>query len=232
MKRTILIVAALLALTTASYADNFGSTFGALTTASATGRGETYFGGRLGIADATSFVVSVNRGLSDIADGRIKAGLIDNDFFKTELILGTDLKWQLWNVETQVTEGETSHSKYPFDLAVGPFAEWVKFDYDNDPFFESSTVFQIGAQVVGSYPVHLKNGALLSPYGRINVRNESLSVNLAPGATSTSDFSDSHIALGLNTGLAWRPRGLTTVFYGEIQIDGNDGVFLGADFRL
>ena len=232
MKRTLLVVAAIVALTTAAYAENFGSTFGALTTASATGRGETYMGGRLGIADATSFVLSMTRGLSDKADGRIKAGLIDDEFFKTELILGADLKWQVWNVETKVTEGENTRSKYPFDLAVGPFVEWVKFDYDNNPFLESATVFQIGAQVVGSYPVHLQNGALISPYGRINVRNESFSLDLGPTAPAGSDLSDSHIALGFNGGVAWRPRGMTTVFYGEIQIDGNDGVFLGADFRL
>lgn len=232
MKRMILTAVALVALTTVACAENFGSTFGALTTARATDKGETYFGGRLGIADATSFVASVTRGLSEKADGRLKAGLIDDDFFKTELILGADLKWQVWNVETTVTEGDVTRSKYPLDLAVGPFVEWVKFDYDNNAFLESATVFEIGAQVVGSYPVHLKNGALISPYGRLNVRNESFRMDLGPTAPSGTDLSDSHIALGLNGGVAWRPRGLTTVFYGEIQIDGNDGVFLGVDFRL
>jgi len=232
MKRMFLTVAALVALTTAGYAENFGSTFGALTTASATGRGETYIGGRLGIADATSFVASVTRGLSDRADGRLKAGLIDDEFFDTELILGADLKWQVWSVETKVTEGKNTRSKYPFDLALGPFVEWVKFNYDNDPFLESATVFEIGAQLVGSYPVHTRGGALVSPYGRFNVRNESFSTDLAPGAPTTAEFSDSQVALGFNGGVAWRPRGMTTVFYGEVQIDGNDGVFLGVDFRM
>jgi hypothetical protein len=232
MKRMLLTVAALLAFATTALADNFGSTFGALTTASATGRGETYLGGRVGIADATSFVASIGRGFTDKADGRFKMGLIDDELFKTELILGADLKWQVWNVETPAAQGQTAASKYPFDLAVGPFAEWVKFGFDNNLVLESETVFQLGAQIVGSYPVHLKNGALLSPYSRINLRNEWYSANLAPGVPSTGGLTDSHLALGFNRGLAWRPRGMTTVFYGEIQIDGNDGVFLGADFRL
>ena len=232
MKRTLLTVALLLAFATTAMADNFGSTFGALTTASATGRGETYLGGRVGIADATSFVASLSRGFSNIADGRFKVGLVDDQAFKTELILGADLKWQVWNVETPAAQGANATSKYPFDLAIGPFAEWVQFGFDNNPILESETVFQLGAQIVGSYPVHLKNGALLSPYSRLNVRNEWFSTNLAPGVPSTYEISDSHLALGFNTGLAWRPKGMTTVFYGEIQIDGNDGVFLGADFRL
>jgi hypothetical protein len=231
MKRTLLTVTVILAFAANATADNFGSTFGALTTASATGRGETYFGARLGLADATSFVASIGRGFSDKADGRFKMGLLDDELFKTELILGADLKWQVWNVETPAGQGNSA-TKHPFDLAVGPFAEWVRFGFDNDLILESETVFQLGAQLVGSYPVHLKNGGLLSPYGRLNVRNEWFSTDLAPGVPSSFEVSDSHLALGFNSGVAWRPRAMTTVFYGEIQIDGNDGVFFGADFRL
>ena len=230
MKRTLLwTLTAVLMLTVAGHAENFGSTFGALTTAQAVGRGETFLGGRVGVAEATSIVGSLTRGLSDIADGRFKAGFIDDELFKTELILGADLKWQVWNVLNVAPDAET---RPPFDLAIGPFVEWVSFDFDDNLILESQTVFQIGGQVVGSYPFHLQNGALVSPYGRLNVRHESLSTETAPGIDDSFAISDSHLALGFNGGVAWRPRGTTTLLYAEIQIDGNDGLFLGADFRL
>lgn len=230
MKRTLLwTVAAVLTLTAAGHAENFGSTFGALTTAQAVGRGETFLGGRVGVADATSIVGSITRGLSGIADGRFKAGFIDDELFKTELILGADLKWQVWDVLNVAPDAE---SKPPFDLAVGPFVEWVSFDFEDNLIIESQTVFQIGGQVIGSYPFHLQNGAMVSPYGRFNVRHESLSTDVASGVEESLAISDSHLALGFNGGVAWRPKGTTMLLYGEIQIDGNDGLFLGADFRL
>ena len=36
---------------------------------------------------------------------------------------------------------------------------------------------------------------------------------------------------GLNMGVAWEWTKSTT-FYGEIQLDGNDGLFLGFDFDV
>ncbi|MCK4633025.1 MAG: hypothetical protein KAT79_07110, partial [candidate division Zixibacteria bacterium] len=74
-----------------------------------------------------------------------------------------------------------------------------------------------------SYPFVMTNGTTLSPYGRINLRMERMSY--------TFKDSDSDLRFGLNAGVGWAISP-TINLYAELQIDGNDGLFLGADFNI
>ena len=50
----------------------------------------------------------------------------------------------------------------------------------------------------------LGNGDLLTPYGRLNIRHESISVELASGVPLIADITESHMAIGFNGGVAWQ----------------------------
>ena len=193
-------------------AESAGSAFGSLTTAQALGQGRANFGGGIGLADATSFFGSFTYGLSQYTDGRLRVGLIDADGADAELTIGADFKWQFW------TYGKEENSN-PFDFATGAFLEYVDFG--------GSSVFQIGGQLIGSYPIDLQNSGTLSPYGRFNARLESISWD----SRGLGDDSESNLEVGINAGVCWQ---LTTELglYGEFQLDGNDGLFLGIDFNV
>ena len=216
MRTAIVMTAVLTALGASSVmaVDAAGSAFGNLQTASAIGQGHGAFGTGIGIADATSFVGWFQYGLAEYVDGRVKVGLVDPDGGDTEITFGADLKYQLWNVLGTVER--------PLDLAVGGFLEYA--DYDG------SSVFQVGGQVLGSYPFTLRNGSVLSPYGRFNIRLEHISWEAKVLGVKKSG-SDSELEFGLNGGVAWEATNTVTLL-GEFQIDGNDGLFLGATFDV
>jgi hypothetical protein len=211
----IAIMVGLILLTTSGVANAAsGSAFGTLATAQALGQGSGNFGLGVGIADATSFVGTYAFGLSTYADGRIKLGLIDaGNNSDTEFVLGADYKWQFWSYGQK-----TNH---PFDFAVGGFMEFGDFG--------SVSVLQLGGQLLASYPARLSNGRTLSPYGRFNARLESISLDLPAG--SRGDDSKSNLEVGLNLGVAWE-MSPTVNLYGEVQFDGNDGLFIGIDFNV
>ena len=236
MKNAIITVVALFALVSVSSAANIGTTFGALTTAKTIQKGELSLGGRLGLADATSFAGSITYGIADNADMRFQIGSLDQTAFETGLAFGGEFKWQLSKNRTannsRARTSRRSAKSSPIDFALGGFFEYAKLDVKGTPVIIASTsVFQIGAQLIASHTSHNKNGSSLTPYGRINVRNESLSVDLAPLVATTFDVSSSKLAMGLNGGLAY---GLASGMnlYGEFQIDGNDGFFFGIDFDI
>jgi hypothetical protein len=194
-----------------------GSAFGTLTTASPMGRGRASFGAGIGLADATSFSGVLSYGLSQYMDGRVKLGLVDADGGDTKFALGADIKWQFWNIGP-----ETDH---PFDFAAGGFLEYTSFDF--------WSVFQLGGRLIASYPIHLEKGGPLVPYGAINARIESVSFDGVTGAVGTigSDGSDSNLEVGLTAGVQWNWTPNVSIF-GELQFDGNDGLFLGVDFGI
>lgn len=181
-----------------------GSAFGCLTTATSLGQGRGNFGGGVGIADATSVFGTFTYGLSKYTDGRLRLGFRDN--IEAEITFGADFKWQFWTVGQGRRE--------PMDMALGGFFEFVDAG--------GGSVFQFGGQVFASYPYHLNRGGTLSPYGRFNIRMESLS---GGGASNTE------LKFGLNGGVAWKATSTVSLF-GEFQFDGNDGLFLGIDFNV
>lgn len=206
--KTILIAAVgfVIILGSNIYAVNaVGSAFGTLTTATTLGQGVGNFGGGVGIADATTAFATFSYGLSKYTDGRLKLGLRD-EASNTRLTFGADFKWQFW------TAGQGRRE--PFDMAFGGAFEYVDLG--------GFSVFQIGGNVVGSYPFKLGNGSTLSPYGRFNIRVE---------AASGNNISSTNLDFGLNGGVAWNAT-RTVTFYGEFQLDGNNGVFLGIDLNV
>lgn len=236
MKKTILTLVALFALASVSTAASIGTTFGALTTAKTLDKGQTTLGGRLGIADATSFAGSLTYGIAENADIRLQIGALNQNAFETGLAFGGEFKWQLTknrpvkNSRARNSRGVKKSS--PIDFALGGFFEYAKLTVEGTPIiFESTSVFQIGAQLIASHTSHMKSGSTLTPYGRINIRNESLSVNLAPLVGTSFDVSASQLAMGLNGGVAYGLAGGINLF-GEFQIDGNDGFFFGVDFDI
>ena len=213
MKRIIMIAVVLsLCVSSAVWADAVGSAFGALTTARALGQGRASFGGGVGLGDnATSFFGTFTYGLSQYTDGRLKIGLTDADGSDTKLTIGGDFKWQFW------TYGQ--ESAQPFDFAVGGLFEYTDYDY--------ASVFQVGGQLIGSYPIALRRGGTIAPYGRFNARMESVSWDLP----YVRDDSETNLKVGLNGGIGWEMTP-TVSLYGEFQLDGNDGVFFGIDFNV
>lgn len=208
-KSIIAVLSLLLIMTSSSLAISAaGSAFGTLTTARTLGMGVGNFGLSVGLADLTSVGGTLTYGLSAHTDGRIKFGLVDSDDSDAGLMLGADFKYQLISVEG-VKNG-------PFDMAIGGFVEY----YDVEWF----SVVQVGAQFIGSYPFKLQNKTTLSPYGRFNVRLESLTRDgVGDGETN--------LEIGLNGGVEWKISNVMGL-YGEFQIDGNDGVFFGIDFNI
>jgi hypothetical protein len=102
------------------------------------------------------------------------------------------------------------------------------FEYVSGDFI---SVLQLGGFALGSYPFVLSNGSTLSPYGRLNLRMENLSVDWPGGTPPGLDDSESNLEFGLHAGVAWK-FGSTATAYGEFQLDGNDGLFLGLDFNV
>jgi len=212
-------------------ADNFGSSFGYMATAKATGQGQTTIAGTVGFADNTAFIAGVTYGLTDKADGRIRVGLADYDGFDTALAVGGDMRWQLWNEDHMGTPA-TGMKQKPFDMSLGGFFEWTSLDAQvQGVSLVSMSVFQIGAAMSGSHTIQFSNGGTLAPYGRVNLRYENMSAEVGSGTVFAVDVSDSHLALGLNGGVAWGPS-RNILLFGELQIDGNDGIFFGIDYSL
>jgi len=230
MKRILVVTAGVLLLITPVRAGEVGSTFGALSTARTIPSGDRLINVRVGVADITSVAGVFGFGFSRTGDARLKIGVIDDSGFKTSFSLGADAKWQLMSMGKNRADSGGPAGSAPFDLAVGPLLEWFKVDFENNPTFESQSVLQLGLAATGSFPVRLNKGGDLTPYGRLDARIEWVSMNAAAGAAPAGDQDDSQLALGLNLGVAWRPARSSVVLYGELQLDGNDGLFLGLDY--
>ncbi len=222
MKRMLILTAALVAMlgVNASAYDAHGSAFGNFATAQTLGQGKGAFGGGIGIADATSFFGWFNYGLSNFFDGRIKLGMIDVEGADSKITFGADARYQFGSMSDVTPK--------PFDMALSGFAEYV--DY------EMMSVFQVGGAFIGSYPLKLNNGSDITPYGRFNLRLESVKMDsyewFNPITMQTETIggdSESKIRFGVNAGVAWQATP-TIKLYGEFQLDGNDGLFLGAEF--
>lgn len=212
MKRILVgaLVCAILMSSSASAIDAAGSVFGTLSTANALGQGKADFTAGVGFADATSFIGMFNYGLSQYMNGRLKLALADpGEGADAKIVFGADILWQIWDF---VPAG-----KHPFDMAVGGTFEYADFEF--------FSVLEVGGFALGSYPVKLQSGSVLTPYGRVNLRIESVSIDI-PGVDG-----ESNLEFGFNAGLKWQVTTATSLF-GEFQLDGNDGVFFGVNFNV
>ena len=207
------LVALIVLCPTFIFADSGGLFSGNLSTADACGFGVGYVGGFVGILDdGTAIFGSLTYGFSDYTEGRVKLGFIDGDGSASdpELFLGVDFKYEFMDYYDK-------NGKQPLDMAFGGFLEYS----DLGPI----SILQIGGNYIASIPYRFKSGRRLIPYGRANLRLESISYD-ATGVDSNSDFQ-----FGLNLGVKYE---LSTEMnlYGEFQIDGMTGLFLGLDVRM
>lgn len=214
MKKIVLVAACFILFAAAANADSFGSAFGNLATARTLDQGRADFGGGVGIADGTSVFGRFTYGTSQFSELRLKLGIIDGDASDAELALGADFQYHF----LEVTRDEQGNMTTPFDLAAGGLFEWVDFS--------GISIWQLGGFVTGSHPFALKSGGVLSPYARINVRLESVSDDTEFGSGDSSDLE-----FGLHLGTEWMVNDMINL-YGEFQLDGNDGLFLGIDFNV
>ena len=210
MKKIIISVfVAVLMMATGSFAvPAVGSGFGCLTTAKSHVQGAGDLGFAIGLGDnATSFVGSLKYGLSAYTDGRIKIGMYDPDYGDAGFMVGGDFLYQMFSV--------AENPDRPFDMAPGGFFEYIDF--------EGGSVFELGAQVIGSYDFEMDNGNIIAPYARFNLRMESISAD--------HGGSESELKFGINGGVCFQVSELIKL-YGEFQFDGNDGVFFGLDYNV
>jgi hypothetical protein len=141
-------------------------------------------------------------GYTDIAG---KVGFIDFDNSNTSgMILGGDVKYQVMEMRI----------KDPLDLSVGGQFEALVFTPAN--------FFSLGPFVVGSYPIKLNSGKLISPYGKLIFRMKWIDA----GRHTDSDFD-----LGFNAGACLKLNTNTSVS-AEFQFHDPFGFLLGMSFDL
>jgi len=194
---------------TASAAKSIGLATGNLTTADAAEYGVGYVGGFVGFGDEAAAVFgSITYGISEYTEGRVKFGFSDRDAPDTDpqFLFGLDVKYELMDYYDKLR-------KNPFDLATGGFIEYVNY--------EGFSTVELGGNLIGSLPFRFESGQRLIPYSRINLRWERY---------SSGGESDSYFRGGLNIGTKFELNS-DFGFYGEIQIDGNTGVFGGLEMR-
>lgn len=188
---------------TAQYAAQL-SAAGTVLKGSATG------GGFVGIYDGAFGILGQYRyGIGGYTDIGGKLGIIDLDSDSKEgdlgLFIAIDPKYQI--MEVRIMD--------PIDLSLGGAFELALFDHFNSLIF--------GGFAVGSYPVTLRSGRVLSPYGRLII---------GFNRTDNRGHSDTEFDLGLNMGVIMELSSSTRAL-AEIQIDDNTAAFLmGLEFGL
>ena len=201
--------------------DAYGSAFGTMSKAQVIGQGAGDIGLAVGAADLTSFVGFFAYGMSESTEGRVKLGLADDRGVDATVTFGLDFHYQMLDFNSAVQQD-------PLDLSLGGFLEYVDFD--------GLSVFQIGADLLGSMPFDLSNATTLTPYGRFNVRLEKYKADyivIPPGTETpkTESKSDTELKFGLSVGTCW-DMSENFGLYGEFQFDGNDGLFAGLRYRV
>ncbi len=199
-------------MTPCIHAASFGTTAGCLTTADACGFGSGYIGGFAGYGDEASTIFgNISYGFSNYTEGRVLIGFSDPDFSNADpsLLLGADVKYEVMDYYDKLREN-------PFDMALGAFIELVNY--------EGFSTLELGPYAIGSIPYRFSSGRKIIPYSRLNLRWERISFD------ENDDANDSNFRLGLNLGVKFELAGDINL-YGEIQIDGNTGIFAGVDFK-
>lgn len=176
-------------------------------------KGKSVAGGYVGIYDgALGFLGQYRYGIGGYTDLGGKIGIIDLDSGSPEgdvgFVISIDSKYQV--MEVRIMD--------PFDLSLGGEFEMSVFDHVNN--------LNFGGYAVGSYPISLNSGRLLSPYGRLILGVERTNPDW-PGSRSDSDFR-----LSLNMG-ATMELSTSTRAYAELQLDNDVAAFLmGLDFGI
>lgn len=226
-KLTLLSALVVISLAGSSVMADVGSAFGTQATAQSVGHRVGYFGVGVGIADFTSVVGTFDYGLSRYTTGRLKLGFTDDgDNADMALSMGAELRWQLWRAGIGTTKSKNATQR-PIDLAVGPMIEYFKIGSQVGSTSYDVSVFQFGGFVMGSKGFVTSGGNQITPYAKLNVRLEDVKLEV----TGLPDNSESDLRIGLGTGVAYQLTN-TMNLYGELQFDGNNGFFMGVDFKV
>ncbi|MEE9553287.1 MAG: hypothetical protein V3W18_03225 [candidate division Zixibacteria bacterium] len=210
MKRSIIAILFVLFLGTSVFAQYAAQ----LSPAGCVLKGSSKGGGYVGIYDGAFGVLGQYRiGIGGYSDLGFKAGIIDLESNSGKgdigISLGVDTKYQV--MEVRIMD--------PVDLSIAGVFELVKFNHFSN--------LSIGGAVIGSYPVELKNGRQLNPYGRLLLGFERSNQSWAGSGGSSTDFN-----LTLNMGCTLELSGNTEAM-AEIQIDSDvAALVMGLSFGL
>ena len=174
-------------------------------------KGSAVGGGYVGVYDGAFGILGQYRyGIGGYTDIGGKLGIIDLDSGSKEgdvgFFIGVDSKYQV--MEVRIMD--------PIDLSIGGAFEFAVFDHFNS--------LILGGFALGSYPVTLRNGRVLSPYGRLIMGFNRGDPDPGP--------SDTEFDLGLNMGVTMELSSSTRAL-AELQIDNDTAAFLmGLEFGL
>jgi hypothetical protein len=186
----------------------FAQFSGQLSTAKTVPSGGSMLGVYAGIyEDAFGVLGQYRYGLGGYTDMGFKVGVLDlDDFLSNDVAIDAafDLKYQVMEMRM----------RDPFDLSLGGTFEFLGF--------EDGTLISFGFAPIGSYPVTLKNGRILEPYGRLQLRVERVDIN---------SYDDTDFEIGLNMGAAFELSSSTEAI-GELQFDDEFGFIFGVNFEL
>jgi len=167
-------------------------------------KGTSKAGGYIGIYDGAFGILGQYRyGIGGYSDLGLKLAFIDLDSGSPEGDVGfsaaIDSKYQM--MEVRIMD--------PIDLSLGGVFEIVKFNHFSN--------LVAGPIAVGSYPILIKNGRNLTPYGRLLIGLERSHLS---GVKAETDFK-----LALNMGVTY-DLSSSTESLAEIQIDSKYAAFL------
>jgi len=202
MKRLILILIGVLLISQMAY----GQFSGYLSTAETVLKGTSTGSAFVGIyEDGYGVVAQYRRGVGGYTDMGIKLGLVDYDGGGSGFLASLDSKYQIMEVRIQD----------PLDLSVGG-----KIEID---VFENVNILSFGGFLTGSYPVAMKSGRALIPYGMLILRIDRSDPDHGDG--------DSEFNIGLNVGSALELSSSSKA-YAEIQLDNEVAFYMGVEFGL
>ena len=203
-------IAILTGLSIFLYSGAFAQFSGQLSTPQTVANGYSKLGGYIGIYDGGIGVLGQYRyGVGGYTDIGAKLGIIDfnSGFHNSSTGFDAAFDFKYLAMERRLRD--------PINLSVGGQIEFVGV--------EGFNILSFGVNGVGSYPVKLRNGRTLEPYGRLQLRIENDDFN---HNGSHTDFE-----LGFNPGVSFE-LSPTINAIGEFQFDETTAFFMGLDFAL
>lgn len=192
------------------YSGAFAQFSGQLSTPQTVASGYSKVGGYVGIYDGAVGILGQYRyGVGGYTDIGFKLGIIDfnNGFHDGNTGFNAAFDFKYLAMERRLRD--------PINLSVGGLIEFTGV--------ENLNIVSFGGNVVGSYPVTLRNGRMLEPYGRLQLRIEREGFN---HGGSNTDFE-----IGFNPGVSFE-LSKTVRAIAEIQFDESTAFFMGLDFDI
>ncbi len=209
MKQILISIGLGLLLVTNVSAQYSGQLSGAATTPAGASRIGVY----TGIYDGAIGLLGQYRyGVGAYTDIGFKFGVVDfdrtvGDFGVSEAGVDAAFDFKYRIMERRLRD--------PFDLSLGGVAELVAVD--------QISIFSAGINAVGAYPVQLRNGRMMEPYGRLIMRIQNENPERGP--------SNTDLEIGLNLGTTFELSKSVRAL-AEFQFDDPFAFYLGVDFDI